>query len=99
VRGRNALWWACACFNGFDAVALRLLDIGGVDVDAKENGSGSTPLFWACRCGYSTSASSTSMRSTGTAEWCACYKGLDAVALRLLDASFTLHLYYRLYKG
>ena len=31
ANGTNVLYWAC--YSGLDAVALRLLDIGGVDVD------------------------------------------------------------------
>ena len=49
MGGTNVLW--CACNKGLDAVALRLLDIGGVDVDAKSSTSGTTPLFWACAKG------------------------------------------------
>jgi ankyrin repeat protein len=49
-NGRNALWWAC--YKGLDAVALlRLLDIGGVDVDAKDSDDGTNVLWNACCAG------------------------------------------------
>ena len=46
ANGTNVLYWAC--YSGLDAVALRLLDIGGVDVDAKSSTSGTNVLWQAC---------------------------------------------------
>ena len=43
------LWWACC--KGLDAVALRLLDLGGVVVNAKPSTNGATPLLWTCAKG------------------------------------------------
>ena len=45
-----------ACAKGLETVALRLLDTGEVDVDAKDAKDGTTPLFWACNSGLETVA-------------------------------------------
>jgi hypothetical protein len=93
MGGTNVLW--CACNKGLDAVALRLLDIGVVDIDAKHSTDGANVLW--CACSHGLGAVALRLLDIGGVDigakhtngtnvlWCACNKGLDAVALRLLD--------------
>ena len=82
--------------KGLDAVALRLLDIGGVDVDGKESVSGTSALWCACAKGLDVVALrlldidgvDVDAKDSGidtTPLWWACHNGLGEVALRLLD--------------
>ena len=91
--GTNPLWQACA--RGLEAVAMRLLDRGGVDVDATNSQTGTTPLYWACaqRLGAvalrlldigGVDVDATDSRNGTTPLWWACHNGLGEVALRLL---------------
>ena len=46
-EGRDALWWACRA--ELDEVALRLIAVRDIPLDAHSTVDGTTPLWWACR--------------------------------------------------
>ena len=92
-NGCNALWWACT--KCIEPLALQLLAMGGVDVNARHKRNGITPLWLACRKSLSTVAlrlldaegiDVNAMDKSGKTSplWQACEKRLDAVALRIL---------------